>query len=44
MWALAAQDYTSAEIADIFNMSRQRAHVIISEKPVAWTSPWIKVK
>lgn len=42
IWSLAKQEYSCSEIADIFNLSRSRIHVIISKMPNTWVSPWKK--
>lgn len=42
IWSLAEQEYSCADIGDMFNLSRSRIHTIITKKPKAWNSPWIK--
>lgn len=44
MWALRQQHYTFEDIGDIFNVSRQRVHIICEQMPDGWQSPWIKIK
>lgn len=43
IWSLVAQKYSYAEIADIFNLSKSRIHVIANNMPAGWKSPWIKM-
>lgn len=42
MFALSKQDYTTAQIGRLFNISRARAHAIIKTMPVGWRTPWVK--
>jgi hypothetical protein len=44
IWALAQQNYSDADIGNIFNVSKQRVLVIRKQMPDGWVSPWIKVK
>jgi DNA-directed RNA polymerase sigma subunit (sigma70/sigma32) len=44
VWALRQQKYTLEDIGDIFNISRQRVHIICTQMPEGWQSPWIKIK
>ena len=44
IWALRQQDYTLGDIGNIFNISRQRVHIICEQMPTDWKSPWIKIK
>ena len=43
VWALSMQDYTQADIGNIFNLNRSTILRIIEEKPARWTSPWWKI-
>ncbi len=43
IWALAAQDYTPAAIARIFNFKHRSTVLrIVQQKPRDWVSPWVK--
>jgi len=44
IWALVQQDYSDAEIGNMFNISKQRVLVIRKQAPDGWKSPWIKIK
>lgn len=44
MWALWQQDYNTSDLAEIFNISRQRVHVIVGKMPKGWSTPWSKSK
>ena len=44
IWSLGSQDYSLADIAAVFNMSKTGVHKIISKRPDGWSSPWVKVK
>ena len=44
VWALGTQDYSLADIAAVFNMSKTGVHKIMSKCPDSWVSPWVKVK
>ena len=44
IWALAQQQYSDADIGNIFNITRQRVQVVRQQMPTEWESPWIKIK
>jgi predicted DNA-binding protein YlxM (UPF0122 family) len=44
IWSLGSQDYSLADIAAVFNLSKTAVHKIMGKKPDGWSSPWVKVK
>jgi hypothetical protein len=44
IWALAQQDYSDADIGNMFNITKQRVLAIRKQMPSGWSSPWIKIK
>jgi hypothetical protein len=44
IWALSLQDYTFADICEIFNIKhRSTVMRIIARKPVGWLPRWVKI-
>ena len=44
IWAIAEQGYSQQSIARMFNLSKARVSVVVSERPADWKSPWVKLK
>jgi hypothetical protein len=44
IWALTQQDYSDADIGNMFNITKQRVLAIRKQMPSGWSSPWIKIK
>ena len=42
--ALGQQDYSLADIAAMFNLSKTAVHKIIKATPAGWVTPWKKDK
>jgi len=42
IWSLKIQGYKDAEIGRVFNITRARVGVIVSDMPKNYQSPWIK--
>ena len=42
IWSVSSQDYSLADIAEMYNLSKTQIHNIIKAKPVGWKSPWVK--
>lgn len=43
IWALSQQDYTFADIGEIFNLERSTILRIVRRMPRDWVSPWWKI-
>tara|TARA_Y100000310_G_scaffold230871_1_gene233422 strand:+ start:1578 stop:1793 length:216 start_codon:yes stop_codon:yes gene_type:complete len=42
IWALSQQDYTFADIGEMFKLNASTVFRIIKEKPKDWKPKWIK--
>lgn len=43
IWALSLQDYSFADLCEIFNIKHRTTVMrIVAQKPVGWIPPWIK--
>lgn len=40
--AIGGQDYSLADIAEMFNINKTKVHRIIKATPDGWQTPWVK--